>query len=862
MPLLDLEPIEEQLDLEPLDKTSIVKSRLSPKDRFMIAKEAAKALSRIPSETREEIINKLSEEAYTTKTPVLTALKGAAVTAGLESLPLTPTEMAVQAGALVGIPPAIKSLTKVFPVLGRKVSSFLPKSIKGGLPPTPEIKTVEPLAKIIETKPIEPLNLEPIKPEQYFEGVKEKPSITEPVLQRPALRGVSDKFKEFFKENPKDFDVSLEAPRLNKQMAKLIREDKVQIESIPILKDVYGLNNSDKELASQFLEEAATFGGQTLNFLSQVKKAIPKQLLEEIPEVPKTAWEAFAMRAANGLSKTNDAVRKMTNLWRASLVSQLKTSVRNAAVFGGRFSLKVLDDAAIGTEELLTSKISAKEAYAPLFEDILAITRKLTPSGRNRLSNILENEPFFKARLYGTPSADVSLGSKYANFLNIFNRTQEFFTRDIAFDATLTGELKRLGVSALEQLTEKEQAKILKKSVDTALDLTLSKSPEGKLGKTFVKLLNDYPILQIVGYPFPRFLTNSVRAIYEFSPFGLTRFLKPEFVRQISSGDKRAALSVINKAAMGSTMFAGAAYLRESKYAGEKWYEIKPDPDNKPNTVIDMRPFNPVLPTYMFIAEAIKDPSKMENRDWIEGVLGINRIAGTTLFMTSMLSGMGPDNVKKAITQLSGEFLGGFSVHFRTLKDFVAHYSKEERLPRERRVSPLIAPFLSNIPFASQKLPVAESLTRAEPREQELPLKEQLTGLRFTTKNIIEKEIDRLGIKQREIQPRTGIPEADNEIKKIAGDFIEKNISKLINNEKYLRLSDPIKREVIKDELGKIRLEATRFVFRSNPKLFKKRLESKIPQELKEMISNREFENLSKLPKKRKKQLELAGDLR
>lgn len=620
---------------------------------------------------------------------------------------------------------------------------------------------------------------------------------TEEKLTVKASEEINEAAQKLLQRSPADPIAVEDHPRLFKRIGQALREGRISVEAIPELR-AYELT---QEEAATLFEQAASYSGRTLERLSRTAKRIQKLFPEEIPvqEVPKTAWDRIA-----------SLPKGIINYWRASLVSQLATAVRNVGSQGMRYLLHIVDDAAAGALEAVTGKAAPRQAFAPMLEDIFALFRRLDKRRIKKLAEVLDYDPIIKGKLYNTPVGDISLGEKAANLLNTFNRTQEYFFRNLTFDAVLSGELKRLGLNLATVSPEDIPVKALVKAVDRALELTYAAAPKARLGRDLVRVVNQYPFLAVLGYPFPRYLNNAVRAIYEFSPLGITRFLSPKYVKTLASGNPREAYHVISRAAIGSILFTAAAYLRNSRYAGEKWYEVKIG-DKR----IDVRPFGPLLPTYLFIAEAMKDPSKMENRDWLEGMLGINRMAGTTLFLTSMLAGQGPDNLKKAIAQFAGEFLGGFSVPFRTLKDFVAFFSEEEKVYRYTKEQPVTGPFLANIPGLQRMLPPAPLITRAEPSQAEYPATRQLTGLTIRTKTPLEAELDRLGIDTYDLLPKTGDPYIDRLITAETGKVIAR-ISGIVTNPKYRKLSDPDKAELLKSIFRDVKKETKERVLREH----------------------------------------------
>lgn len=608
---------------------------------------------------------------------------------------------------------------------------------------------------------------------------------TTPQLKPELSRGINTAAQILAKRAPGDPLVTGDSPRLFKRIGEGLRSGRIRIEDMPELAK-YGLS---AEEAADLFEQTATFGGRTLNYLSQTAKQIkalyPKDF--EVPDTPPTAWDTV-----------RSLPRNVVNLWRASLVSQLSTAVRNAVSFSGRFTMGALDDAIVGTLETTIGKRTPKQAYAPLLENFGAIIRRFTPEGRSRLQKILEAHPIAADKVLGTPVSDVVMG-KYANLITTFNRTQEFFARRLMMDARITSGLIRRGLDPKTIDPNSIPAEVLAEAAEDALKYTFASTPKSGAAADFIKWWNKYPFLNVVGYAFPRFLVNASSQLYEFSPLGVSKFLSPKYQKAILSGSPE-GYRVLSRAIVGSLGFMLAAHLRNSEHAGEKWYEL-----NVGGKTVDTRPFGPFLPTYMFIAEALKDPSQFDTKDFLEGTLGIRQIAGTTLFMTSMLSGQGPDDFKQAATELSGNFLGGFTVPLRTFKDFVAQVNPEEGITRATKENPLFGPALGNIPFASQTLPEAPRITRGEPFKSEAPALKQLTGVNFRTKTSLEKEIDRLGIKSNELYPKTGEEKIDRYITQLSGSVIEQVGERLVQNEAYQQMGDYDRKELIKELVSRIK---------------------------------------------------------
>jgi len=632
-------------------------------------------------------------------------------------------------------------------------------------------------------------------------GIPTGPAPEGPLAPRLTVRSteeITDAAQRLINRDPADPIAGEQVPRLFKRIGEALRQGRISADDIPALRDA-GLTTQE---AAGLFEEAATFSGQTLNRLSQVWRQIERvapdlaKTLDQAPAAPLTVWQ-----------RLQSLPQRTVNLWRASLVSQLATAVRNFAVFHQRLAFKAIEDAVNGAFESTTGRQPTAQAFGPMLEDVLAYGRAFGRGNRNRvLSLIAQGDPLLKEKLMRTPVNDATITGRYAKLIGTFNNTQEYFSRTVVADAVMAGELRRGGMRG-----QAPSIQILKKAVDRALDLTFAKYPSSKTGQAFLKAWNN-PLLNVLTYPFPRYLTNAVRAIWEHSPAGAMRLLHPRYQAILRSGDPRAAIEIATRAGLGSAMFAAASWIRNSQFAGEKWYEIQVG-----DQTVDARPYGPLLPVYLFLAQAFKDPSQFQLRDWIEGTLGINRMAGTTLFLTSMLAGQNPQALKRKLAEFAGTFAGGFTVPLRTFQDFVAQFSKDEATIRETREAPLTGPTRTNIPFVSRTLPEKRVVTRGGPIQREQPGLRQVTGLTIRTKRPLERELDRLGLAPYQLEPRLGERSIERAIITRMGPVAERQIGAIVRSPTYQQLDDDQRTEVLRRAFSDLRRGAKAHLIETAP---------------------------------------------
>lgn len=761
------------------------------------------------------------------------------------------------------VPPAPKEELPLFPQRPTQRQQILAKQRKFVDEPenfkiydTPQTITAR-VSPAVSATPV-PVIVPPqgLPPKEVIPQVKVA-GVTQPRITVDSAKAVVEGGERLAQRNPDFFAEGGDQVRLFKKIGQALREKAITIDDLSPKWREFGWSN--EEVAALY-EEGVTQGAQIMNQLSQFARrlnAVSKNRITNLPEPELTAWNRISALGKEGV-----------NIWRASLVSQLATAMRNLIVGGFRVGLNVLDDAALGAVESVTGRRAPQTAFAPLMEDIMAIGRRFTPKGRKQLNEILKNEPLLAPRLHTDPIAGMSFSSKYAKMLSIFNRSQEYFIRDMVFDARVTALLRRRGIDP--NVTKNIPKDILEAGLNDALEMTFAKAPTSDLARRFVKAFNIFYPLEVVAYPFPRYLTNAMRTIYEFSPLqpmtNALRMIAPKQRKMILDLPFRRKMQMINRATMGAGMFTTAAYVRNSKFAGEKWYEFRPFPDSNPDKVWDIRPFGPIIPVYFFLAEFMKQEAEGRNRftirDYIEGTLGINRMAGTTLFVTSFLAGQTPEQGFEALKKMSGEFLGGFGNQFATYKDFVAGMSGDETIIKDTRQEVLTGALRQKIPFAGRGLPEKRVATRAGAIRRESPILRQLTGVSLRTKNALEREIDRLGLLPQQINPRTGIAELDNEIRGRMGEIVEEQggLGEFILSDDYGNLTDVGKKEELLNEMQFARREATREILDERPDLLDELSKKRAGRELLQLISTGTDQEIEELSPRRLKLLEAARE--
>ncbi len=681
------------------------------------------------------------------------------------------------------------------------------------MPITPQ-EAAKPVGLGIKTgvevaKPVE------IKPEAKVEGV----NLTEPLME-PTVR--FDPHKEMAEAGTE----SMIAKGIKRDPNKLMTEQLVEEwladpKKYEEIASKYGV--SSKEFAGMMREQASSWGrklGELGLEAQRLGKEIP-EIGEALSELEKIGRTPGAMDMLQGWWK------KFSNVWRGSLVTQFSTAMRNAEVQAGRVGLNVFEE---GLNAGLQKALGKPQTVHPL--DGVDQLFRLFQRNKPLTEKILKEFPKQYDRLFATYMSDIEASgvggkiykgiSEGVNILNAANRFQEYTIRRAVFMGKLDQGLKAQGMDLIKIIEGNEIGKIpldtIKSSVNSALEFTFAETPKwGTLGRKFTDFVTSMPGATFV-MPFPRFLLNSLKFQFEYSPLGMLKLLSPAERAAFSAGN----MEVMSRAILGSTMFGAAWQIRRSEFAGEKPWELEIG-----GKTIDMRPYNPFV-AYLCAADwaqKYKDGTlyKITSKDVAMGIFSTNLRAGTGLYaLDKILDGFSStgDSEKTAniIKQFGGEVASGFLTPLNQFKEFGA--GLDDYVVREKRSEPFMGPVKEKIPGLEKTLPPLYTPTREGPATRELPAIRQATGLMMKEKNEFEKELDRLGFDYREILPSTGNPEADNLIAKNMGIASQRVALPILQTEVYKNLDDKIKGLFLKELLGEIRGSAREMAEEENPKLF------------------------------------------
>lgn len=557
--------------------------------------------------------------------------------------------------------------------------------------------------------------------------------------------------------------------------------------------------------------------------------------------VPKEAADIakLGIQEADGM----DFWKRLSNTYRGALVSSVATTMRNVISSVGRVPIDAATNLMDSTVNAAANPFRQQKVGVNPMDAAAVLMDRFAPGRNTKFWEQMKNvQPEINKELAATYAADVSRVTrkdafakveKAVDVANLFNRVTETATRKALFPVMLRREATRLGLDFNELVDTGGIARLPEEAWTKALDDTLgfTYSAKSEVADKFSEMLDKMgkvgTVARVVGttiMPFPRFMMNAMKFQFDYSPAGFTKLLSEAERAKFAKGD----VSAVSKAIVGSSMLYGAYQFRNSENAGEKWYEGRL-PDGR---TIDLRPYFPAAP-YLLVADLIKRAQDntldqaFETKDILQGLSGAQFRAGTGLYVTDQLlkdlSGAAGnlDKAKTIATSWLADVGAGFLQPFSTFKDFYAQYDPEEAVYRDTKDNPLAA-LVRPIPGAQQAMgvPAAPSATREGPLTTEDPALRQLLGATIRpVKNIVESELDKLGLTPYDVGSKTGEPAIDRLVNRDLGIIAERGIAPLLQSPEYQNLDNVGKSAAIKEIYAKARQAANAKFNAENPEL-------------------------------------------
>jgi len=717
-------------------------------------------------------------------------------------------------------------------------------------------------------------------------NIKKDPfdDISENIISQPVQKKIVKFFDELLKTNNLARNTNI---RISQQMYDVLTSQSVMMQkgskSIQSILKKNGLTQTD--LADYFVSGART-SAQNLQQLSVLARNYGKflgdgKITEDLAKSMKNSGLDSEILLAT-------AGRRLDGVRRASMVGRWSTAMRNFISQQARVGMNVLYEGMQYGADKLWQKLSGKTLQRqvnPLtaMEGFLNTWRSANilnfkkNSVRARLKkdteNILKFYPKENDRLFLRYSSDVankpmleswspiSFMEKGANLLNFLNRFQEFITRRSVFFSSLDGivrgrpdiykGLKLKDLVADEKLLKTIRQEDIGTAIDQSLEMTYAKQPKkGSVGEKFVGFINAVPFTFSLIVPFPRFLVNSLKFLYDYSPaptfvsgiriaadlplVALTLSTEGAYtkalMRQLKEGDTTGMV----KALAGWGLMGTAFQIRNSKIAGEKWNELKVG-----DKTIDVLPYNP-LAAYLYVADLV---NRQQNGTLTKQTFNVKEFAkvfagtrgGTGLYlvdqMVNSVGGFGTNKGYRAMNEFVGKIAAQYLTPFKTYMGFLDASDGNIQAAKDTKTSTLenakLDPRVSIVNnfkaiFNPGELQDLTSITHAvldektgkyvaRPLKNPNPILAELTGVTVRQdKNAAEKELDRLNFTYSEIFKSTGIPVLDRAYKNVFAPLVHNKLSELVQTDAYKSLPLSLQYYTIKESIKQFKKQTTK----------------------------------------------------
>ena len=633
--------------------------------------------------------------------------------------------------------------------------------------------------------------------------------------------------------------------------------------------------NLTKDMFSLIYKAEISDAGRTLGFqgnLSQqmsklgLKKAANTVTQDLVDDIGKLDYAGVvkiskveAEELASGEAK-DGFFRGLDRLRLGLMTSQIATTMRNFENAGFRTFIDAgtrqaenIIRVALGKRELSTQGLfgGVLDVYKAILNPYEAkVVRDTFQSTMpDQATSLFRKAADLEASMTGSGISGMAASGMAAigNTANILNT----FSDNVFKQAVLTASLKRRLSDAGEDLFDIMRSgkfsaipeKILKDSIEDSLNFVYQSSFSSKGGffekiaAGTIKLHRDVPFAVSSFMPFPRYIANQFKFIYEHAPILGMLPVSKKAVKEYKD-------TVINRSAkqvMGLTMMTMAYGWRQQQGHGTYWNEFK---DNTGKIVDGRATYGPFAP-YMLAADILfrsleEDPNEVGSltasvdkyrQDTLQAMLGSTFRTGYGIYaldklMIDLSSGASGGEIWKKI---SGEFVGNivntYTIPAAVVKDFYSQFDAESRKIPETRTGEIdFWQIVKNRGFraAPDLGPDYDVALRSPFRTGDLiainPLEKQLFGFnKGPKKNIVEREMAELNLAYYDLYKRNPNELIDRRIKEELSDAdgklnMVKYMEAAMNKPEY-KLLNRTKRKIlfknlVKGQITKARVAA------------------------------------------------------
>ena len=488
-----------------------------------------------------------------------------------------------------------------------------------------------------------------------------------------------------------------EGDRITEGITRLIQRG--EFDKVKDIRNIMDEHNLTLDQFSLVYYAEMSEAGRTLAQASVVKRAVDPALkpaknvvdsfvddIDKLNEVGVSPLSGKEARRAVVDAERRHYIKDLDSLRLGLMTSQLATTMRNNINGGFR----------IGIDATTRAFDNVLNLRNPLDGTFDVAKYALNPQEASVIRQIYtDNFPEEAAKLF-REAADLSavtssetVLAKIGRKANFLNTASDNFFKSSVMAASLRRQLSDSGENLNDIIRRgdfnKIDDEIMQRAVDDAYEFTYQSSFKGndrfsKAVRGFLNTHQDFPFLISTFMPFPRFVANQLKFLYQHAP--LMSLANP--LDQTNTSKKLA------RQMTGMAMLGTALAWRTKQGETNNWYEIRTN-DGK---IVDGRPvYGPFAP-FMLAADLMyrgyngtlpTSPSKYF-RDASQALLGSTFRTGFGLYMLDQLwTDIGNQKSPKVIGEAVGNLINTYTLPASIIKDFYAPLDKESRYIPETR---------------------------------------------------------------------------------------------------------------------------------------------------------------------------------
>ena len=488
-----------------------------------------------------------------------------------------------------------------------------------------------------------------------------------------------------------------EGERITEGITRLIRNG--ELDKVKDIRNIMDEHNLTLDQFSLVYYAEMSEAGRTLAQASIVKRAVDPKLksardvvdgfvddLDKLNEAGVSPLSGKEARRAVVDAERRHYIKDLDSLRLGLMTSQLATTMRNNINGGFRIGIDATTrafDNVLNLRNPLDGTFDvAKYAFNP--QEASVIRQIYTDAFPEEAAKLFREA----ADLSAVTSSETVL-AKIGRKANFLNTASDNFFKSSVMAASLRRQLSDSGENLNDIIRRgdfnKIDDEIMQRAVDDAYEFTYQSSFKGndrfsKAVRGFLNTHQDFPFLISTFMPFPRFIANQLKFLYQHAP--IMSLANP--LDQTNTSKK------IARQMTGMAMLGTALAWRTKQGETNNWYEIKTN-DGK---IVDGRPvYGPFAP-FMLAADlmyrgyngTLPTSGSKYFRDATQALLGSTFRTGFGLYMLDQLwTDVGNQKSPKVIGEAVGNLINTYTLPASVIKDFYAPLDKESRYIPETR---------------------------------------------------------------------------------------------------------------------------------------------------------------------------------